>query len=97
MSDQDRLRDAIQRLHGCQSHHVESVAVTETFRGKTVWQGTVEVFDLVGHPKASRCYAWSHQTDAGGEKFYAVLALPPVDSPRKAVQAAVAADARKSP
>jgi hypothetical protein len=73
------------------------VPIIESFRDKIVWQGTVEVYQLVDHPKAAQCYAWSHETDTGGEKFYAVLALPPADSPRKAVQAAIAADARKAP
>jgi hypothetical protein len=35
--------------------------VHETFQGQTVWAGEVEVFDLVGHPKAKRCYAWAHK------------------------------------
>ncbi len=41
-----RLRRAIKRLHGCHSTHVASVSVTDTFRGRTVWVGTVEVFSL---------------------------------------------------
>jgi hypothetical protein len=35
------------------------VPVREVFRGKTIWQGNVEVFDLDGHPKAKRA-GWSH-------------------------------------
>jgi hypothetical protein len=31
------------------------------FEGKTAWQGTVEVFDLIGHPKAKRAYAWTYR------------------------------------
>jgi len=38
---------------------VEAVPVKETFQGKTVWEGTVHVFDLEGYPKATRAYAWS--------------------------------------
>jgi hypothetical protein len=37
--------------------HRATVPVHEVFRGKTVWQGDVEVFDINGHPKAKRCYA----------------------------------------
>ena len=36
------------------------VPVHEVFNGQTVWHGDVEVFDLTGHPKAKRAYAWSH-------------------------------------
>ena len=34
-------------------------AVRETFEGKEVWDGVVHVFDLAGHPKATRAYAGS--------------------------------------
>lgn len=90
----DRLKDAIRRLHGCDATHVESVPVKETFRGKTVWDGTVEVFSLVGHSDAARCFAWSHE-DNGGERFVAVLGITPVDSPLAAVRAAIAAEAQQ--
>jgi hypothetical protein len=59
------LQDAIQHTHGCGSRHVETVPVRETFQGKTVWDGSVEVFDLIGHPKANQGYAWGFQDDAG--------------------------------
>lgn len=32
--------------------HRESVAVVETFRGQTVWEGMVEVFDVAAPPPA---------------------------------------------
>lgn len=91
------LRQAIKRLHGCDSTYLESVPIEETFQGKTVWKGIVEVFELTGHPKAKRCYAWSHidgPKDAD-RRFMAVLELPPVDSPRKAVQAAIVSQSKK--
>ena len=53
----------IRRLHGVEATHVESVPVKETFRGKTVWDGIVEVFELHGHPKAPKVYAWAHDTE----------------------------------
>jgi hypothetical protein len=40
----EELRDVIRRLHGVGAMHVESVPVKETFQGKTVWDGIVEVF-----------------------------------------------------
>jgi hypothetical protein len=48
----EELKAAILNVHGAQAEHVETVAVTETFQGKTVWQGEVEVFDIRGHPKS---------------------------------------------
>ncbi len=60
MSHIQDLRDVIQRLHGAEAKHVESVPVIEQHQGQTVWEGTVEVFDLIGHPKTHRVYAWAH-------------------------------------
>lgn len=59
----EELRDAIRRLHGVESRQLESVPVKGTFNDKTVWDGVVEVFELIGHPKASKVYAWAHGTD----------------------------------
>lgn len=58
----EELKDVIRRLHGAEATHIESVPVKETFKGETVWEGVVEVFDLVGHPTAHRVYAWAHDT-----------------------------------
>ena len=68
--------------------------VNEIFEGQTAWQGTVEVFDLVGHPKAKRAYAWTYQ-DGDQNKTGAVLGILPVDSPESAVKVAIAAKGRK--
>ena len=85
------LKKAIRRLHGCEAEYAETVPVTETFQGETVWKGEVEVFDIRGHPKAKRVYAWSHVTGKNdeGKRYVAVLELPPVDSAETAVRAAI--------
>jgi len=88
------LQGAILKLHGASAEHVESVPVRETFQGQTVWDGVVEVFDLTGHATASRAYAWSHEADSGGRRFVAVLHAAPVDSPLKAVRAALVQEHR---
>lgn len=67
----------------------------ETFEGETVWDGVVEVFALLGHPKASVAYAWAHETDAGGKRYVAVLALPPVKTATDAVRASIASERRQ--
>ena len=86
----ENLKQAILDLHGCDAEWVGSVPVTETFQGQVVWDGTVEVFDLIGHPTTSRCYAWSHAVEGSdNRRFVAVLHQPPVDSPRAAVRAAI--------
>ena len=92
------LHAAILNLHGCESTYVESVPVTETFQGETVWQGEVEVFDIRGHPKAKRAYAWGHATGENDQarRYVAVLELPPVDSPQAAVKVAVASEIKNA-
>lgn len=92
-----RLQTAIQHLHNCGAIHRETVPVHEVFKGQTVWKGEVEVFDLTNHPKAQRAYGWSHQEGASGkgERFVAVLEIPPVTSPETAVKASIVADSRK--
>jgi hypothetical protein len=92
-----RLQVAVEQLHGCGAVYRATVPVHEVFQGQTVWQGEVEVFDLTGHPKAKRAYGWSHREgkDDQGERFVAVLEIPPVVSPITAVRASIMADAKK--
>lgn len=78
-------------MHGCESRWVESVPVTETFNGETVWSGEVQVFELVGHKMAKRAYAWSHATAGERRRFFAVLQYGPVTDAVTAVRASIAA------
>lgn len=66
----------------------------EKFKGETVWQGDVEVFDLTGHPKANRAYGWSHKEgkDDSGERFVTVLEIPPVESAETAGRVQIVKD-----
>ena len=85
----DRLKAAVEAACGCTATHSESHPLTETFKGQLVWEGVVESFDLDGHPKAKRCYAF-YIMDGNEPVFQTVLELPPVDSPANAVRAAIA-------
>ena len=84
-------------MHNCGATWRETVPVHEVFRGETVWQGDVEVFDLAGHPKAKHCYAWSHLDGAKDERtrFVAVLEIPPVESAETAVRVQIVKDSKK--
>ena|SRR5450432_2578863 len=97
MNHIEELQDVIRKLHESESTHVETVPVKETFQGQTVWEGEVEVFDLHGHPTASRIYAWSHDTDDPDhpKRHVTVLHLPPATTPRRAVQVSIASDYRE--
>jgi hypothetical protein len=96
MSHIHDLREVIQRLHGAEAKHVESVPVTETHQGKTVWDGVVEVFDLIGHPKTHRVYAWAHEAEPGKLRHVTVLHIPPAISPQTAVKAAIIQEYRNN-
>jgi hypothetical protein len=89
-----RLQNAIRRLNGCESKYIETVTVSQpflSFRHNIVWQGDVAVFEVYGHSKAQRAYAWPSRADNEEAQYVVVLEIPPVSSPQTAVQAAIAA------
>jgi len=92
----ETLKEVIRRLHGVEATHVETVPVKETFEGKTVWEGDVEVFDLHGHPSATRVYAWAHETDDpdNPKRHVTVLHVGPINSAVAAVRAAIVQEFR---
>jgi hypothetical protein len=87
----EELQGVIHQLHGGKATHLESVPITEMFRGQVVWDGVVEVFRLRGHPRTHKVYAWSHETDDPEQprRHVTVLHIPPAISPRTAVQVAI--------
>lgn len=93
MNKIDELKNAVERLHNCKASHIEDVTVIEKFGEKTVWSGVVSVFSLKGHPQATKCYAWSSPMEGSTKRrYFAVLHVPPVNSPEKAVRAAIVHD-----
>jgi hypothetical protein len=91
--DVQELQDTIRRLHGVESAHLKTVHLRESFDGKTVWEGDVEVFELQGHPKAKQVYAWIHGLDdTKAKRHVTVLVVPPITSPEAAVKAVIIHD-----
>jgi hypothetical protein len=92
----EELKKVIRHLHGVEAAHVESIPVKETHEGVTVWDGVVEVFDLIRHPTAVRVYAWAHDTDdpKHPRRHVAVLHGHPIKSARDAVRAAIVQEYR---
>jgi hypothetical protein len=86
MNYREALIDAIKKGYGYKAVFKETVPIKETFQGKTVWEGEVEVFELDGHPKAKYCYGWGFDEGRKTE-FATVLGVPPITTPLKAVQA----------
>lgn len=91
----DQLKAAVEGQHGGKATLAQSVPVTETHDGKTVWEGVVHVFDLAGHPQATRAYAWSSPVEGSERRrFFAVLHMGGIKSPLDAVRAAIVAEHR---
>jgi hypothetical protein len=88
-----RLQVTVSQLHNCGAVWRETVPVHEVFKGKTLWHGDVEVFDLNGHPKAKRCYGWSYDEP---EQFITILELPPVTDAQGAVKVGVSYQIKKA-
>lgn len=96
LNDTDELKRAVERMHGRTATLAQTVPVRETFDGKTVWEGVVHVFDLAGHPKATRAYAWSSPIEGSTKRrFFAVLHTDRINSPIEAVRAAIVAEHRR--
>jgi hypothetical protein len=73
----DDLRSAVENMHHCKAALAQSLPVRERHGEATVWEGVVHVFDLTGHPKATRAYAWSSPIEGSDKRrFFAVLHLP---------------------
>lgn len=89
------LKKAIFDLHDCKATWIESVPVKEEFEGEVVWEGVVQVFKI-DHPKSKLCYTWSHGLDNSKKRrFFAVLHEGTIDSPEKAVRAAIVSEFKK--
>jgi hypothetical protein len=91
----DQLKQAVEGQHGGTATLVDTLPVKEVYDGQTVWEGVVHIFDLEGHPKATRAYAWSSPVEGSSRRrFYAVLHLGGIRSPLDAVRVAVVAERR---
>lgn len=83
----EMLSATIELKHNCKAIHLESVPVEEGIDGHTVWSGIVEVFALVGHPYARRCFAWVENPEEMRYEFVTVLQKGLVTTPKFAVKA----------
>jgi hypothetical protein len=84
------LEAAILIMNKCRPTHQRTVFVREEAeRQETVWEGQVEVFELHGHKKARRCYAWQHIDARGNARIFVVLDSKLIPSAEAAVQAAI--------
>src|SRR5690349_6504820 len=72
----DQLKQAVEGQHGGKAVMVAAEPVKEVFNGQTVWEGLVHVFDLKGHPKATRAYAWSSLIEGRDKRRFNAVFVP---------------------
>jgi hypothetical protein len=93
----DQLKQAIESQLGGTATLAESVRVRVARHGIPVWEDVVHVFDLAGHRKATRAYAWSSPIEGSTNwRIYTVLHMGGIKSALDAVRAAIVAENRGS-
>ena len=91
-ADTDLLKRVIELQHGGTGTFAQSVRVHKAPANKADWDGMVHIFDLKGHPKAKRAFAWSSPIKGGtAPRYFAVLQQARIKTPAEAVRAAAAA------
>jgi len=83
------LTEAIARMHDCSVSHSDTATVIEKVGDETAFNGQIEIFDIEGHPQANKAFGWAWEDSSGEVQYIGILNVPPIDSPREAVQAAI--------
>jgi hypothetical protein len=86
----EQLARGIREQHAVQPTFFSTEEVVLKRDGQVFWRGVVWVYDIVGHERATRAYAWTYP-DGEVERAIAVLGVPPIDSATKAAEAALVA------
>ena len=95
MSHREPLAKEIERIHESPALWEATVPVREVVDGEVIFDGKVDVYLLVGHDKAKRCYAWISVTSAGETRLHTMLEIPPIVSAADAVRTAAASTDRR--
>jgi hypothetical protein len=84
---ESEIRFAIHQTHDCEAEALESIVhVKNPSRKGAPWERKVHVFEVSGHSKSTRCYAWVEPLDKTAITIRAVLHSDMISSPEKAVQ-----------
>ena len=98
MSTDGRIRRSVEARHVCRANVARLVPVHERFQGYAVWDGLVNVCDLVSHPKVTRAYDWSIPIEGSYKRWLSAAGqLGAIRTPLDAVEAAKVAQHRMSP
>ena len=96
--DHDQLKQAVEHLQNRKAKSSHIAELHEPFHDQPIWDSVVHVFTISDHPDAKECYAWSPPIEGTERReFYAVLAMPPINSAVEAVRAAIASDHKTKP
>lgn len=58
--------------------------------GQVVFDGNVEIFQIEGNDQANVAYGWGWDAGSGEIDYIGILHVPPIESAREAVKAAIA-------
>ncbi len=89
----DKIKTAVERTVGGPVTHAGSAPVVETFQGKTVWEGIVEVYN-VNVPPPEVAYGFAVEGKSGPD-YVAVKGVGPINTPLAAVRAWIVSQAKK--
>ena len=93
MIDFDDLKHAVEAELGGVATRLQSVLVIDKRFGLADWEGTVHIFFLVGHPNASKAYAWWSMIGGSNKRrYFTMLHMGAITCPKEAVAAANAAE-----
>lgn len=84
------LLTAIEKRAQCEAKRLHTQPVRLSVRGKTVWRGKVEVFQLTGHPEAQRAFGWGVKNSKDRIEYVTVIGIPPLETALMAVKAYLA-------
>jgi hypothetical protein len=80
------FRMAIRQMLDVDAEPAGAVELHVRHKNGEDWQGTVHVFDISGHPRASQCYAWPEPVDEASLIIRVVSAAGRITSPQQAVR-----------
>ena len=84
---ESEFRVAISQTHNCKAGAPKEVIRVTVLRSLgSTWEGDVHVFELSGHDKATRCYAWPEALSGTATIIHAVLHSEKISSPAQAVR-----------
>ncbi len=77
---------AIRQVLGCDADPAGVVELHLRRRDGEGWRGAVHVFEISGHPRASRCYAWPELLNDTSVIIRVVPQAGRITSPEQAVR-----------